>query len=105
MKPDKLSASTATKRLLVPFGFRLCWIDDDRRGGADLDIGGQDLGLVMSIGNTVANLPGVIVPAVGAWCRHRYGSFAPLFAGVASLHLLAAVAFRLAKNDENMRSS
>ena len=81
----------------------LLLIDGERRGGADLDIGGKDLGLVMSIGNTVANLPGVIVPAVGAWCRHRYASFAPLFAGVASLHLLAAVAFRLAKGNENAR--
>ena len=79
--------------------------DDDRRGGADLDIGGKDLGLVMSIGNTIANLPGVIVPAAGAWCRYRYGSFAPLFAGVASLHLLAALVFRLAKNDETARST
>lgn len=67
---------------------------------SDLDVGGKDVGLLMSIGNTVANLPGVVVPVAGAWFRQRYGSFAPLFGAVAALHLLSAAAFRLTVKDK-----
>lgn len=67
---------------------------------SDIDVGGKDVGMLMSIGNTVANLPGVIVPVAGAWFRQRYGSFAPLFGAVAVLHLLSAAAFRLTVKDK-----
>ena len=54
----------------------------------------------MSIGNTVANFPGVVVPIAGAWLRQRYGSFAPLFGIVAAAHVLSAAVFRTALKEE-----
>ena len=68
--------------------------------GLYLDAGGKDVGLLMSIGNTVANAPGVVVPIAGAWLRQRYGSFAPLFGIVAVGHLLSAAVFRTATKEK-----
>ena len=62
--------------------------------GTYLDVGGKQVGLLMSIGNSVANVPGVLVPIVGAFVRQRFGSFTPLFAAVAAAHAAAAVVFR-----------
>lgn len=68
--------------------------------GLYLDAGGKEVGLLMSIGNTVANFPGVVVPIAGAWLRQRYGSFAPLFGIVAAAHVLSAAVFRTALKEE-----
>ena len=62
--------------------------------GTYLDVGGKQVGLLMSIGNTVANVPGVLVPVVGAFVRQRFGSFTPLFVAVAAVHAASAVVFR-----------
>ena len=62
--------------------------------GTYLDVGGKQVGLLMSIGNTIANVPGVMVPIVGAFVRQRFGSFTPLFAAVAAAHAASAVVFR-----------
>eukprot|EP01051_Picozoa_sp_SAG22_P028116 SAG22_NODE_9762_length_571_cov_0.591102_1_plen_71_part_00 len=51
-----------------------------------LDVGRADVANFMAAGNTVANVPGVLVPLLGAWLRRRLGDRAwlPLF-GLISL--------------------
>eukprot|EP01048_Picozoa_sp_COSAG05_P007850 COSAG05_NODE_570_length_8623_cov_35.317339_6_plen_151_part_00 len=58
-----------------------------------LDVGGNELEMLTSVGNMVANLPGVIVPMFGAALRSRFESWLPLFGLMAIVHGLSGLYF------------
>eukprot|EP01045_Picozoa_sp_COSAG04_P042841 COSAG04_NODE_13736_length_594_cov_0.648485_1_plen_75_part_00 len=54
------------------------------------EVGGGDVAVLVGLGNTLANIPAVLLPALGLVLRRRFGgSFAPLFAVVAALQCSA----------------
>jgi hypothetical protein len=58
-----------------------------------LDVGGNELEMLTSVGNMLANLPGVVVPTLGAALRTRFGSWLPLFGLMATVHGLSGLYF------------
>ena len=44
-----------------------------------LEAGGKDTGLLTGVGNTLANLPGVVSPLFAELVVRRYGSWRPFF--------------------------
>lgn len=58
-----------------------------------LEVGGANCGLLKSVGNTFANMPGYIVPIFGLFCKQRTGSYSPLFFVVSLFQLAAGVAY------------
>jgi hypothetical protein len=65
-----------------------------------LDVGGTELEMVSAVGNMAANMPGVLVPWLGAALRTRFaGSWLPLFSLVAALHGATGLYFIKAMHD------
>ena len=58
-----------------------------------LEVGGANCGLLKSVGNTFANMPGYIVPIFGLFCKQRTGSYSALFFVVSLFQLAAGVAY------------
>ena len=59
-----------------------------------LDVGGDELEMLTAVGNMAANMPGVVVPWLGAALRTRFaGSWLPLFSLTAAFHGAAGLYF------------
>lgn len=58
-----------------------------------LEVGGDNCGLLKSVGNTFANLPGYFVPLLGLFFKQHTGSYSPLFFLVSAFQLGAGVAY------------
>ena len=60
-----------------------------------LEVGGQNTALLKAVGNTLANVPGWLIPLAGVWLRRLTpsGSWLPLFCGSAALHVVAGLHF------------
>jgi hypothetical protein len=43
-----------------------------------VEVGGPDSGVLSSVGNTLATLPGSIISVVGSYSSTRFGSYAPM---------------------------
>lgn len=57
------------------------------------EVGGKDTAMINAVGNTVANLPGIIAPGLGLFLLQRTGSWQPLFWVTAVLQFLTGLAF------------
>ena len=57
------------------------------------EVGGRDTAMINAVGNTVANVPGILAPALGLWLLQRTGSWLPLFWLTAALQCLTGLAF------------
>ena len=53
-----------------------------------LELGGKDTALLASVSNSLAQIPAIVVPALGLWLRRRTGSWVPQFAWVAAFEAL-----------------
>eukprot|EP01046_Picozoa_sp_COSAG06_P073570 COSAG06_NODE_22066_length_735_cov_0.825472_1_plen_53_part_10 len=42
-----------------------------------LEVGGPDTGVVSAVGNTLANVPGMVGPVVAVWLLRKTGSWLP----------------------------
>ena len=61
---------------------------------ADPEVGAEDVGLLKAVGNTIANAPGVILPALGVFLRRQFnGSWMPLLGLVGTFQLVAGVLY------------
>ena len=60
-----------------------------------LEVGGEDVAVLMSTGNTVSNLTGIFIPLVATMFRTRFGAAwaSPFFAAVSIFHMLCAGVF------------
>ena len=60
-----------------------------------LEVGGEDVAVLMSTGNTVSNLTGIFIPLVATMFRTRFGAawVSPFFAAVSIFHMLCAGVF------------
>ena len=50
-----------------------------------VEVVGPDSGVLSSVGNTAATLPGSIVSVIGSFCFTRFGSYTPMYVTHASL--------------------
>ena len=57
------------------------------------EVGGKDTAMLNAVGNTVSNVPGFVVPALGMWLHHRTASWQPLFWLTAAIQLLTGIVF------------
>ena len=58
-----------------------------------LEVGGKDTALMYAVGNSIASIPGLVLPSVGLLLVKRSGSYVPLFGGCGLLTLLAGLYF------------
>ena len=59
-----------------------------------VEVFAQDVGIGKAVGNTVANAPGAIIPALGVFLRQRFGgSWMPLFISIGGFQLLSGVIY------------
>ena len=58
-----------------------------------LEVGAANTALLKAVGNTMANVPGLLIPIVGVALRKATGAWMPLFCMSASLHLVAGAHF------------
>lgn len=59
-----------------------------------MEVGAADVGVLKAIGNTVANAPGVVIPALGVALRQRFnGSWIPLLALVGAFQVTAGTVY------------
>ena len=72
-----------------------------------LEIGGEDVAVLMSTGNTVSNLTGILIPLVATVFRQRFGVVGwvtPFFGTVAVFHMMCAGLFCVLAKVESARS-
>ena len=58
-----------------------------------LEVGGKDTALMYAVGNSIASIPGLVLPSVGLLLVKRTGSYLPLFGGCGLLTFLAGLYF------------
>ena len=49
--------------------------------------------MINAVGNTFANLPGVVVPGLGLWLLRLTGSWQPLFCLIAAVQCVTGLVF------------
>ena len=71
-----------------------------------LEVGGEDVAVLMSTGNTVANLTGILIPLVATMFRNRLGGgwVLPFFGAVAVFHMVCAGIFCKISKVDSARS-
>lgn len=72
-----------------------------------LEVGGEDVAVLMSTGNTVSNLTGILIPLVATMFRRRFGVagwVTPFFGAVAVFHMVCAGLFCMLAKVESARS-
>ena len=57
------------------------------------EVGGRDTAMINAVGNTFANIPGIIAPGLGLFLLQRTGSWVPLFWLTAALQCLTGLVF------------
>ena len=67
------------------------------------EVGGPDTGVVSAVGNTLANVPGMVGPMIAVWLLRTTGSWMPLFTGTAVCQLCAAALFHVCATTESAR--
>jgi ACS family sodium-dependent inorganic phosphate cotransporter len=73
-----------------------------------LEVGGPDTGVVSAVGNTLANVPGMLGPIVAVWAVKDMGnraSWMPLFAATAGIQAVAAAFFQLCASTRPARDT
>eukprot|EP01051_Picozoa_sp_SAG22_P000662 SAG22_NODE_19_length_32182_cov_39.206963_19_plen_229_part_00 len=55
-----------------------------------LEVGGPDTAILMAVGNTLASIPGMVIPPLGVYLKRRTGSWIPLFSLAAAVQFVAA---------------
>jgi hypothetical protein len=60
-----------------------------------IEVAGADTATLNALGNTGAQVCGLMVPIMGVWLRARFGSFMPLFMVASAGNLIGAVLFAL----------
>eukprot|EP01050_Picozoa_sp_SAG11_P014219 SAG11_NODE_1728_length_4367_cov_4.915183_2_plen_138_part_00 len=61
---------------------------------SDMEVFAADVGVGKAVGNTVANAPGAIIPALGVLLRQRFGgSWIPLMALIGSFQLMSGLLY------------
>jgi hypothetical protein len=56
-----------------------------------MEVGGQDTAVLTSVSNSLAQIPAVVVPALGLWLRKRTGSWVPQYAWVAAFQAVTGL--------------
>lgn len=77
--------------------------DNSGYGPNYLEVGGPDTGVVSAVGNTLANVPGMIGPVIAVAVKNKTGSFLPYFGVTAALHVLAGLFFQACGTTESAR--
>lgn len=54
-------------------------------------VGGQDTAVLTSVSNSLAQIPAVVVPALGLWLRQRTGSWVPQYVWVAAFQAMTGL--------------
>jgi hypothetical protein len=57
------------------------------------EVGGRDTAMINAVGNTFANVPGIVAPGLGLFLLQWTGSWRPLFWLTAALQCLTGLAF------------
>ena len=60
-----------------------------------IEVAGADTATLNALGNTGAQVCGLVVPILGVWLRQRFGSFMPLFVIASAGNMIGAVLFGL----------
>lgn len=60
-----------------------------------IEVAGADTATLNAIGNTGAQVCGMVVPVLGVWLRNHFGSFTPLFVLASAGNLIGAVLFAI----------
>ena len=68
-----------------------------------LEVGGPDTGVVSAVGNTLANVPGMVGPVVAVWLLKKTGSWMPLFTATAGIQVVAGLLFQMCGTTESAR--
>ena len=59
-----------------------------------MEVFAADVGVGKAVGNTVANFPGAVIPALGVLLRQRFnGSWMPLFGLIGGFQLLSGILY------------
>jgi len=68
------------------------------------EVGGRDTAMINAVGNTFANIPGIIAPGLGLFLFQWTGSWMPLFWLTAALQCATGLAFGKLASTSDARS-
>ena len=87
-------SSTLTARQFLAFRCAaLCWLMGAGFAPNMIEVGGASTATLNAVGNTLANLWGLLVPILGVQLRARFNSFMPLFLQAICFNIIGAALF------------